>query len=74
MSDFVNFEAVDDNVDEIDDYEEILPKNVSDVEFIDDNVYDENITDYYAFTNVSRRVEDAMQDSFIDLDYSQKNQ
>ena len=72
MSDFVNFEAVDDNVDEIDDYEEILPKNVSDIKFIDDNVYDENITDYYAFTNVSRRVEDAMQDSFIDLDYSQK--
>ena len=38
MSDFVNFEAVDDNVDEIDDYEEILPDNASDVEFIDDNV------------------------------------
>ena len=38
MIDFVNLEAVDDNVDEIDDYEEILPENVRDVEFIDDNV------------------------------------
>ena len=54
MPDFVNFEAVDDsNVDGIHDPEEILAESVSDVEFIDDeNVYDENITDYYAFTNV----------------------
>ena len=74
MSDFVNFEAVDDsNVDEIHDAEQILAESVSDVEFIDDeNVYDENITDYYAFTNVSRNLDDAMQDSFIAFDYSQE--
>ena len=74
MPDFVNFEAVDDsNVDGIHDTEEILAESVSDVEFIDDeNVYDENITDYYAFINVSRNLDDAMQNSFIAFDYSQE--
>ena len=74
MPDFVHFEAVDDsNVDGIHDTEEILAESVSDVEFIDDeNVYDENITDYYAFTNVSRNLDDAMQGSFIAFDYLQE--
>ena len=48
-------------------------KNISDGDFIDDEKnFDENVEDYYTFTNVSRSVEDAMQDSFIDFDYSQE--
>ena len=80
MADFVNFEAVDDideiydinDIDEIDD-EQIISENVSDADFIDDeNNFDQNLEDYYAFTNVSRSYEDAIQDSFIDFDWSQE--
>ena len=49
-------------------------KNVSDSGFTDDeNKFDENVEDYYTFTNVSRRIEEAMQDSFINFDYSQED-
>ena len=73
MADFVNFEAVDDN----DNYDNIsedeVNESVSDVEFVDDeNIFDENLKTYYATTNVKRSFEDAMQDSFIDFDYSQE--
>ena len=33
--------------------------------------FDDNVEDYYAFTNVYRSVEDAMQDSFLELDSSE---
>ena len=73
MDEFINFEAVEDNMDEIDVVEENMIENVSDVNLIDDeNNFDENIDDYYAFTNVNRSVEAAMQDYFIDFDYSQE--
>ena len=75
MTDFTNFEAADDNVDDdvIIDDKNLSDNNVSDCDFIDDeNNFDENLEDYCAFANVSRGVEDAMQDSFIDLDYSQE--
>ena len=74
MADFVNFEPfTDSNIDEIDVDEQNMSVNVSDVDFIDDeNNFDKNVEDYYAFTNVNRSVEDAMQDSFIDFDYSQE--
>ena len=43
------------------------------VDFIDDeNEFNKSVANYYAFTNVGRGVEDAMQDSFIDFDYSQE--
>ena len=32
---------------------------------------DNNVEDYYVFTNVCRSVEDAMQDSFLELDSSE---
>ena len=32
---------------------------------------DNNVEDYYAFTNVCRSVEDAMQDSFLESDSSE---
>ena len=38
----------------------------------DENDFDENLENYYAFTNANRSVEDAMQDSFIHFDYSQE--
>ena len=70
IADFINFEADDNNdgdvaIDDCDPEAE----TVSDNEFIDDETQvDENIEDYYAFTNVCRSAKDAMQDSFLELD------
>ena len=74
MANFVNFETAEDNVDNVIDKEgEEVYENVSDGDFIDNkNNFDEDVEDYDAFTNVSRSVKDAMQDSFIDFDYSQE--
>ena len=77
MADFTNFEAVEDNIDDdvtdVDEENEDVYENVSDGDFIDDeNDFDENVEDYYAFTNVSRCIEEAMQDSFIDFHYFQE--
>lgn len=72
---FVNFEAVEDNVDDVINANEggEVYKNVSDGDFIyDENNFDKNVEGYYAFTNVSRSVEDAMQNSFINFDYSKE--
>ena len=79
MTEFVNFEAVEDNVHDInkitdvDECEEVY-EDVSDGDFIEDenNDFDKNVEDYYAFTNVSRSVEDLMLSSFINFDYSQE--
>ena len=71
----INFEAVEDSdIDEIDvGDEQIISENVSDVDFIDDeNDFDDNVEDYYAFANVSRSYEDTMQDLFIDFNWSQE--
>lgn len=74
MTEFVNFEAVENNVHDITDVDECeeMYENLSDGDFIEDenNDFDENIEDYYAFTNVSRSVEDSMLSSFINFDYS----
>ena len=72
MADFVEFEAAVD--DDNDDYNsEVEDTNVSDIDdFIDGNSYDESVETYYAFTNVNKRLEDAVQDSFDDFDYSQE--
>ena len=58
MTEFVNFEAADDNVDDViyEEGEEVY-ENVSYGNFIDnENDFDENVEDYYALTNVSRSV------------------
>ena len=39
----------------------------------DETQIDENIEDYYTFPNVSRSIEEAMQDSFIESDSSQSH-
>ena len=57
---FVNFEAVEDNVDDVINANEggEVYKNVSDGDFIyDENNFDKDVEDYYAVTNVSRSVE-----------------
>ena len=74
MAEFVNYEATEDNVDDfIDEKDEEVYKNVSDGNFInDENDFDENVEGYFAFTNVSRSVEDAMQKFFINFDYYQE--
>ena len=70
MTDFLDFEAVKySNVNEIDDTEENLVENVSAVDFIDD---ENEINRGFTITNVSKSVEDAMQDYFIDFDYHKK--
>ena len=66
MAGFADFQAIDNTEAEPD-------ANVSDIEFIDDgNNFNENVETYYVFTNVNRRLENAVQDSFIDFDYSQE--
>ena len=70
MDDFINLEAVKDDVDDvIMKFDECEPvQTVSDNEFIDDETQtDENAEDYHAFANVSRSAEDVMQDSFREL-------
>ena len=77
MVDFINFEAVKNDIDEgaimeIDKCE--LAEAVSDKEFIDDETQvDGNIEDYYGFANVSRSIEDAMQDSFLEFDSNESH-
>ena len=68
-----DFEAVNDNDNYDSNIETELDANIGDVEFIDDeNDFNESVETHYAFTNVNRHPEDAMQDSFINFDYSQE--
>ena len=76
MSDFINFQSDEDDVDDV-----IMEVNecesaqtVSDNKITDDETQiDENIEDYYAFANVSRSVEDTLQDCFLESDSSQSH-
>ena len=63
MADFINFEA--DDVDDVDDnFIDKCDPDASDNEFIgDETQFDDNVEDYYAFTNVCKSVEHAMQGS-----------
>ena len=84
MADFLLTEAVEDDLTQTIDCEgniiniendnegNIFNMTLSDEEFIDDSVVEESMSDYYGFTNVSREYEDAIQDSFSDLDYNQE--
>ena len=69
MSDFIDLEAIDDNGEQsmIEECERVEER-----EFIDDAEYDESVTDYYGFTNVSRSYEDAMEDALEDFDWNQE--
>ena len=60
MNEFVNLQAVEDNIDDIAVAGENMVENVSDVDFFEDkNNFLENKEDYYAFTNVNRSAEDS---------------
>ena len=73
MANFVEFEAADDNDNYDSNAETELDANICDFELInDENNFNESVETYYAFTNVNRRLEDAMQDTFIDFGYSQE--
>ena len=71
MADFVEFEVALDDNDNNDDYNsEAEDTNVSDIDdFIDGINYDESVEHDYAFANVNRHLEDAVQDDF---DFSQE--
>ena len=70
MADFLLSEAVEEDPTTNDEEDEGNIVTLSDEEFIDDsNVYEQNPSDYYGFTNVTREYDDAIQDSFEDFDY-----
>ena len=58
MAEFINFEAVAEDGDEVDEYVSD-DNNVSD-NFIDDNDYDESFEELYTFENVTINVQDAI--------------
>ena len=66
ISEFIDFEAaVDDAIDIVDDNEATAGVSSDIDDFINDELQMEQyLEDYYAFTNVSRSVEDVMQGSF----------
>ena len=74
MADFLLSEAVEEDPMTNDDEEDegnII--TLSDEEFIDDsNIDEQNPSDFYGFTNVTREYDDAIQDSLEDFDYSQE--
>ena len=72
MSEFVYFEADDDNDVILEDDRSSEVETVSDAEFIDNTEYNESVENYYAFENVSREYDDAIGDSFAGFDFSRE--
>ena len=74
MSQFVCFKAAKDNDDVTLENESCEGETMShtDVDFIDDNEYNESVENYYGFKNVSRGYDDAIGNSFAGFDFSQK--
>ena len=73
MSQFIDFEAAEEasNFEMMEECERVEERE-SDKEFIDDTNYEESVSDYYGFTNVSRSYEDAMQDALENFDWDQE--
>ena len=73
MADFLLTEAVDEDTATTDVNDEgNIDMTLSDEEFIDDSVIEQDVTEYYGFTNVSKDYTEAVQDSFSDFDYDQE--
>ena len=73
MADFLLTEAVDEDSATTDVNDEgNIDMTLSDEEFIDDSVIEQDVTEYYGFTNVSKDYTEAVQDSFSDFDYDQE--
>ena len=72
MADFINFEADDEDMyNECERFEkESENEDEHDREFIHDRQYDESVTDYYAFENVTRPYEESMEDAVENFDYT----
>ena len=66
MAEFLNLEPTDeDNEGNDDEYVVSEDGNVSDNNFIDDSIFDEPYKDLYAFENVTRSTEDALNDMLL---------
>ena len=74
MSQFVCFEAAEDNDDVTLENESFEGETMSDTDahFINDTEYNESVENYYAFGNVSREYDDAIGDSFAGFDFSRE--
>ena len=74
MSQFVCFEAAEDNDDVTLENESCERETMSDIDidFIDDIEQNENVENYYAFENVSRDYDDGIGDSLAGFDFSQE--
>ena len=73
MTDFLISEAIDEDQEDIEEEEDHEGNiTLSDEEFIDDSPIEQSQSDYYGFINVSRDYDDAIRDSFVDLDESQE--
>ena len=73
MADFLLTEAVDEDTATTDVNDEgNIDMTLSDEEFIDDSVIEQDVTEYYGFTNVSKDYTEAVQDSFSYFDYDQE--
>ena len=66
MSDFLFFEAIEEDGSLVDESEEEI-KMVSNNDFIDDTEIDDSVEDHYAFTNVNRNYADAFMSIFLIL-------
>ena len=73
MSQFVCFEVQDDYDVSLENKScEVETVSNVDLEFIDDTEYNESVENYYAFENISREYDDAIEDSFAGFDFSQE--
>ena len=73
MTDFLISEAIDEDQEDIEEEEDHEGNiTLSDEEFIDDSPIEQSQSNYYGFINVSRDYDDAIRDSFVDLDESQE--
>ena len=74
MTDFLITEAIEeDEIENEEDEGNNFISTLSDEEFIDDDSQfdDQNVSDYYALTNIERTYDDAIQDSLAGFDFSQ---
>ena len=72
MSDFICFEAADENTDTDQGMtSESERAEERDSELIDNTDYNESVSDYYSFENVTRLYEETMEDALEDFDHDQ---
>ena len=66
MAEFLNLKAIDEDNEGDDDDEYVSDGGtVSDNNFIDDSIFDEPYEDLYMFENVTRNMQDALNDTLL---------